>query len=149
MIPPSTHILSIHLENLWHPSRVPALSIHIQLNLEVFRYLSCAAPMPISSASLPYGQASFTSCLDDYISLLVSLPLAFTFVITYYFLLKILICKSFFRDSLRTRNWPYLSPNYYYLLFSLSLSSVTLSALEVLSLPCSCISIPLHSCLSP
>lgn len=59
--------------------------------------------MPISSTTLSYGLASFASCLDYHISLLVSLSLAFIFAVKCYFFLKNLTCIIFFRGSLMTR----------------------------------------------
>ena len=87
-----------HLESLL------CLTVHIQPNLEAFMCFSRALPMPVSSATLPYGRASFASCLDYHISLLVFLMLAFT-VVKCYFFLKNLTCIPLFRASLRTRSW--------------------------------------------
>lgn len=60
---------------------------------------------PISSATLPYRRASFASRLYQLISLLVSLPLAFAFVVKHYFFFKNMTCIAFFRGSLTTRIW--------------------------------------------
>lgn len=110
--PPSIFIISMNdtissqtdpHQNPGPPSRVSAVTIHIQSNLKACRNLSCVPSMPISFTTLSYGQALFASCLDYHISLLFSLPLAFIFVVKCYFFLKNLTCITFFRGSLMTR----------------------------------------------
>lgn len=136
-------ILGIHLE-----SRL-CQTIHMQLNLEAFRNLTCVLPMPVSSATLPYKQASFASCLDQLISLLVSLPLAFIFIVNCYFFFKNMTCITFFRGSLTTGIWLALMTTRLSLFTPFLPSMLSYTAWEVLSMLCSYTSMPLHRCLSP
>lgn len=97
-----------HLESLL------CVTVHIQPNLEAFMCFSRALPMPVSSATLPYGQASFASCLDYHISLLVSLMLASKIWPAYH---------SSGPPWGRGAGWPWLSLDNHY--FPLSLPMLT------------------------
>lgn len=89
-----------------HPARTPALSDYphsaklggLQVSLTCSRHVTVLCHTAL-------WKASFISCLDYHIDLLVSLPLAFTFVVKCCFFLKNITCIPFFRGSLRTRNW--------------------------------------------